>query len=64
MSIHFFPIQCGVMETTQDFDLKAVSQTPPTCMNLGKLLIFDGPDFLHLQNISDEDNKGGLVGVL
>lgn len=52
------------METTQDFDLKAVSQTPPTCMNLGKLLIFDGPDFLDLQNTSDEDNKGGLVGVL
>lgn len=48
MSVHFFPIQCGVMETTQDFDLKAMSQTLPTCMNLGKLLTFDGPDFLDL----------------
>ena len=46
-----FPVQCGVMETARNFYSQAVPQESwplATCMNLGKLLTFKGPEFLGL----------------
>lgn len=46
-----FPVHCGVMETARNFYSQAVPRVSwplATSMNSGKLLTFEGPEFLGL----------------